>query len=45
MLIVMSFNALLIGTILSGGFVGHFLFHRGLDLGGLEDDLKGPACH
>ncbi|GAA5860902.1 hypothetical protein JCM1840_002001 [Sporobolomyces johnsonii] len=47
MLLVMSYNAQIIGAILIGAFVGHFTFQRNFDLGpgAGEEDGKGLACH
>ena len=46
MLIIMSYNAYLISSVLIGALVGHFIFHRNLDLGAVEEDSKGGgACH
>ncbi|CEH18784.1 Copper transporter [Ceraceosorus bombacis] len=44
MLIFMTYNADLIGAVLAGAVIGHYLFSR--DLGHIVDGVdKGPACH
>ncbi|GAA5995979.1 copper transporter family protein [Rhodotorula paludigena] len=47
MLLVMSYNAQIIGAIVLGAFLGHFIFQRNIDLGvGVgDDDGKGLQCH
>ncbi|GAA6016769.1 hypothetical protein JCM10207_003246 [Rhodosporidiobolus poonsookiae] len=46
MLLLMSYNAQIIGAIILGAFLGHLIFQRNLDLGAAEDgDVKGGACH
>ncbi|GAA5916250.1 hypothetical protein JCM8208_001715 [Rhodotorula glutinis] len=47
MLIVMSYNLQIVGAIILGAFLGHFVFHRGIDLGAGagDDEQKGMACH
>merc|ERR1711939_94696 len=43
MLIVMTYNAVLIGSVLAGAFAGHFFCHREID--SVDGDDKGLACH
>ncbi|KAI5478670.1 copper transporter [Pseudohyphozyma bogoriensis] len=46
MLIIMSYNAVLISAVVFGAFLGHFLFTRNVDLGAdAEDGAKGLSCH
>ncbi|BGP19203.1 hypothetical protein JCM10213_002102 [Rhodosporidiobolus nylandii] len=48
MLLVMSYNAQIIGAIILGAFLGHFIFQRHIDLGASFDDGelgKGLQCH
>ncbi|SCV73421.1 BQ2448_7347 [Microbotryum intermedium] len=45
MLIIMSYNAVLIAAVLFGAFLGHFVFQRHFDLGVVEDDGKTLSCH
>ncbi|GAA5972555.1 hypothetical protein JCM11641_001897 [Rhodosporidiobolus odoratus] len=48
MLLVMSYNMQIIGAILLGAFLGHFIFQRHIDLGASLDDGdlgKGLQCH
>ncbi|BGP42620.1 copper transpport protein [Rhodotorula kratochvilovae] len=47
MLLVMSYNAQIIGAIILGAFLGHFVFQRHIDLGAVasEDESKGLQCH
>ncbi|BGP26897.1 copper transporter [Rhodotorula toruloides] len=47
MLLVMSYNAQIIFSIILGAFLGHFLFQRSIDLGAGagEDEPKGLQCH
>ncbi|KAH9823328.1 Ctr copper transporter family-domain-containing protein [Melampsora americana] len=42
MLVIMTYNAQIIGAVLAGAFVGHFIFHRELSY---EEIGKGMACH
>ncbi|BGP57521.1 copper transpport protein [Rhodotorula sphaerocarpa] len=46
-LLVMSYNAQIIAAVLFGIFLGHFIFHRHIDLSGGEgpDEGKGLQCH
>ncbi|BGP72981.1 copper transpport protein [Rhodotorula toruloides] len=46
MLLVMSYNAQIIFSIILGAFLGHFIFQRSIDLGASgEDEPKGLQCH
>ncbi|GAA5938039.1 hypothetical protein JCM3775_005319 [Rhodotorula graminis] len=47
MLLVMSYNLQIVGAIILGAFLGHFVFHRGIDLGAGagDEDQKGLQCH
>ncbi|GAA5853691.1 hypothetical protein JCM8547_007414 [Rhodosporidiobolus lusitaniae] len=46
MLLVMSYNAQIIGAVILGAFLGHFLFQRRIDLDAPDElDGKGLACH
>ncbi|GAA5892299.1 hypothetical protein JCM6882_003633 [Rhodosporidiobolus microsporus] len=46
MLLVMTYNAQVIGAIILGAFLGHFIFQRNIDLGAVDDaETKGLQCH
>ncbi|GAA5847031.1 hypothetical protein JCM9279_002659 [Rhodotorula babjevae] len=47
MLLVMTYNLQIVGAIILGAFLGHFVFHRGIDLGAGagDEDQKGIQCH
>ncbi|KAM0791750.1 hypothetical protein ACM66B_004017 [Microbotryomycetes sp. NB124-2] len=46
MLLLMSFNAQIIASLLLGAFVGHFVFERSIDVNSpVDDDGKGLSCH
>ncbi|KDE04688.1 hypothetical protein MVLG_04911 [Microbotryum lychnidis-dioicae p1A1 Lamole] len=45
MLIIMSYNAVLIAAVLIGALLGHCIFQRYFDLGLVEDDGKTLSCH
>ncbi|GAA5837260.1 hypothetical protein JCM11251_004948 [Rhodosporidiobolus azoricus] len=46
MLLVMTYNAQIIGAIVLGAFLGHFIFQRNIDLGAVDDgETKGLQCH
>ncbi|GAA5964020.1 hypothetical protein JCM8115_000872 [Rhodotorula mucilaginosa] len=46
-LLVMTYNAQIIMAVLSGIFLGHFIFHRHVDLSAYEgaEEGKGLQCH
>ncbi|GAA6033261.1 hypothetical protein JCM8097_003022 [Rhodosporidiobolus ruineniae] len=46
MLLVMSYNMQIIGAIILGAFIGHFVFQRNIDLSADDGETgKGLQCH
>jgi len=45
MLVIMTYHAYLIASVLAGAFVGHFVLHRELPVSGAEEEDRGMACH